>query len=324
MAFQLSLFAPPTAPPAPAECAADDVAEPSIIEPLRRRRRAPADQTLDYCVLGSGSGGNCAVVRFGEQAMLLDAGFGPLRTAKWLSNAGVQLEQVKAICVTHLDRDHSRPRWIPTLVGFGIRVYVHQWHLFTFEKTEGFADLNDAGLVHVFDGQSFEPIVGLETTCVQLPHDNKGTVGFVVDTGDTRIGHATDLGHVPPKLIEHFAGVDLLALESNYDPELQMSSARPAFLKRRIMGGKGHLSNDQALDAVQRIARRSPTGLPRHVVLLHRSSDCNSPHHVRRVFRRDPALLDRVTLTQQRRRTKWFKLSPMDAAMREQIRLDFR
>ncbi len=320
MSLQLPLFSPKVAasvdvasPDAPADAASMPVAG--------ERPPAMSDHSLDYCVLGSGSGGNCAIVRIGREAILIDAGFGPRRTAAWLSNAGVLLENVKAVCVTHLDRDHFRPTWIKTLVGFGIRVCVHRWHLPDLRRVENFDLLDDAGLVHVFDDDPFEPIAGLATTCVHLPHDHKGTVGFVIDSGPVRIGHATDLGHVPTRLIDRFSGVDLMAIESNYDPDLQLASSRPSFLKKRIMGGKGHLSNDEAYDAVRRVARISPTGLPQHVVLLHRSADCNSSKHVLRAFENDPVLSERVTLTQQRRRTKWFKLRPVGATAREQMKL---
>ena len=103
--------------------------------------------------------------------------------------------------------------------------------------------------------------------------------------------------------------MDILALEANYDPRLQQASTRPEHLKRRIMGGAGHLSNEQAFEAVKRIDRRSADGQPAHVLLLHRSQQCNSEEKVREVFARDPAIFPRVTLTQQRRRTRWFKLN---------------
>jgi phosphoribosyl 1,2-cyclic phosphodiesterase len=72
-------------------------------------------------------------------------------------------------------------------------------------------------------------------------------------------------------MIDHLRGVDVLALESNYCPVLQVASDRPRFLKDRIMCGSGHLSNEQCARAVGLIAPRS------HVVLLHLSQECNTP-----------------------------------------------
>ena len=94
------------------------------------------------------------------------------------------------------------------------------------------------------------------------------------------------------------AGVDLLAIESNYDEHMTRTSARPAFVNRRNLSDSGHLSNDQCLAAVRAIGELSPHGNPRRVVLLHRSDQCNHPTKVHRCFAQEPALLRRVSQTQ--------------------------
>lgn len=98
------------------------------------------------------------------------------------------------------------------------------------------------------------------------------------------IGFATDLGRVTPELVKLFkgdgsgggaveggvrGGVDVLAIESNYCPRMQAASGRPGFLIERITGGRGHLSNHQAAEAIRAIEPRE------HVVLLHLSRQCN-------------------------------------------------
>jgi phosphoribosyl 1,2-cyclic phosphodiesterase len=281
-------------------------------------------RSLSLCVLGSGSGGNSTVLRVGGACILLDAGFGPRTTARKLAQASIALEQVRAVCVTHLDQDHFRGTWIRTLLELGIRLFVHRWHLDALRRLPDGDRLQQEGLLEVFDGQPFAPLTdvpGLSLAAVPLPHDQKGTVGFVVEAEGARLGYATDLGNVPRELIERFAGVDVVAIESNYDPQLELESSRPAFLKQRIMGGRGHLSNQQAFDAVRAIADRSPAGCPRQVVLLHRSGQCNHPMRIRRVWEQDALLADRVVLTEQRRRTAWIEVRPEGAATREQLRL---
>jgi phosphoribosyl 1,2-cyclic phosphodiesterase len=116
--------------------------------------------------------------------------------------------------------------------------------------------------------------------------------------------------------------VDLLAIESNYDPPMQLRSKRPLFLKRRIMGDAGHLSNEQAFEAVRRILDRSPDGSPRHIVLLHRSRQCNCPQTVREVFARDGRIAARLTLSDQRRPTRWFEVVARGRGL-EQLTLPF-
>ncbi|MCC6581189.1 MAG: MBL fold metallo-hydrolase [Phycisphaeraceae bacterium] len=278
---------------------------------------------LELCVLGSGSGGNATVVRTPTGMMLLDAGLGPVTIAKRLTQARQLVAGIRAIVLTHLDQDHFRPTWIPTLAGFRIPLYVHQWHEANLRRIEGISELYTADLVRQFDNAALEPLPGLTLTPLHLRHDAQGTCGFAAHSPWGRFGFATDLGCVPSTLIDAFAGVDLLAIESNYDPQMQIASNRPIFLKRRIMGEAGHLSNQQAFDAVRAIARASPSGLPRDIVLLHRSSQCNTTDKIDEAFAGEPALLRRVTHTHQRRRTRWFRVQPAPAATRRQMLLPF-
>jgi phosphoribosyl 1,2-cyclic phosphodiesterase len=298
--------------------------------PLRPRVARPLSP-LQLCVLGSGSGGNSTVVRLGKCAILLDAGFGPATTARRLQQTGLTVGDIKAICVSHLDADHFRPTWINTLVGFGIRVFLHRWHRKHLDQIEGSETLYNADLVRFFENDPFDPFAGHTATggaseriaisTVRLPHDDKGTSAFHIQTAYGRIGFATDLGHVPDELVRAFAGVDVLLIESNYDPQMQLTSSRPAFLKKRIMGGHGHLSNEQCLAVCRRIADASPHGNPQRIVLLHRSQQCNTAELVREVFAGEPRFAKRVTLTEQRRRTPWIEVKRLRPVDRGQMSL---
>lgn len=281
---------------------------------------------MQICVLGSGSGGNSTVVRCGEQAMLIDAGFGPVSTARRLTRAGLDLGRVKAIVLTHLDQDHFRPQWMRTLIGWSIPIYVHHWHAADLGAYDGIDELAKAGLVRTFDVHPFQPLADSALTVAPFPlaHDLKGTFAFHVQAPDGgQLGYATDLGHVPEPLLRHFAGVDVLAIESNYDPPMQLRSSRPLFLKRRIMGHAGHLSNEQAFEMVRAIARRSGRGNPQHIVLLHRSRQCNHPDRIHEVFAQEPDLRRRLCLTEQRRRSRWVPVEPLALTQRQQMLFEF-
>jgi phosphoribosyl 1,2-cyclic phosphodiesterase len=262
--------------------------------------------SIELCVLASGSSGNCTVVRTPGGIFLIDIGIGPRTTAARLNGTGVTLADISAVCLTHLDRDHFNLNWIPALVKLGIRVFCAAHRvplLLQLAESEDFADL-----VCPFDNDLFEPVADVSASTVRLAHDHEGSHAFLFEGFGTRVGFATDLGAVPNNLIERFCGVDLLAIESNYDPDMQLTSARPLFLKQRIMGGRGHLSNAQALAAVKAILDRCEhhrRPLPRHVLLLHRSRLCNCPNIVRDLFSRDHRLRDRLVLTEQYERTNW-------------------
>ncbi len=261
---------------------------------------------FQVCVLGSGSGGNSTAVRLGNRVLLIDMGLGPRTMQQRLQQAAVGLDRVEAVCLTHLDQDHFRPSCVKMILQRGIRLYLHQWHRIDLMRIAGARALIDAALVHTFADEAFEPVPGLRACGVQLQHDRHGTIGYRFDSPAGALGYATDLGHVPHALIEHLAGVEILCLESNYDELMTIHCPRPSWVNRRNMSDSGHLSNEQAFDAVRAIAAVSARPNPQHILLMHRSQQCNHPRKVRCVFEKDSILCHRIHLTEQRHRTRWF------------------
>ncbi len=283
--------------------------------------------SLELCILASGSSGNATILRSPAGVMLIDLGIGPRTTARRLQGTGVRLGDVTAACLTHLDSDHFNANWIATLVRQNIRLFCHADKAREVLRNTP-AHLVDQleALLRPFDVQAFHPLEGLCFRPVPLAHDSAGSHGFVIDGFDYRIGFATDLGHVPAYLHEHFRELDLIALESNYDPAMQEQSDRPYFLKRRITGGKGHLSNRQALVAIQRMLDRAQASyrrLPDHIVLLHRSRQCNCPELLRALFSRDLRIAPRLTLAEPFERTAWLRRTDLQPATGEQLMLAF-
>jgi phosphoribosyl 1,2-cyclic phosphodiesterase len=295
--------------------------------------------SLELCVLGSGSSGNSTVVRGPWGAFLIDAGFGPRTTAQRLSGTGVELAHLQAMVLTHLDHDHFNANWYQTVLKNGIRVYCAQQHVRGLvnsrEAQYAQEQLRAKRVPHtpiqelVFgfsEDAPFEPVQGIHMEALGLAHDQEGSHGFLLECDGYRVGFATDLGHVPDELIARFCGVDVLALEANYDHEMEQHSSRPWFLKNRIMGGSGHLSNDQSLAAVQAIldttlATCGPDRLPRHIVLLHRSRECNCPQLLRKLFSKDTRIAQVLTLADQHERTGWLSVRRPRALVVQQLAL---
>jgi phosphoribosyl 1,2-cyclic phosphodiesterase len=262
--------------------------------------------SMQFCFLASGSGGNCTIVRTPAGVMLIDAGIGPRTAANRMQGTGVCPADISAICLTHLDRDHFNLNWVAPAIKRGMAIYCHRTRADDLVRISGKSEI--ASLLRPFGEARFEPLPGLSCQGIDLAHDAEGSHGFVIEGFGSRAGFATDLGHVPVHLIERFESLNLLALESNYDPEMQRTSDRPWFLKQRIMGGRGHLSNEQALAAVKAIldrCERRRARLPDHIVLLHRSRQCNCPKIVRGLFERDARIAKRLVLAEQYARTEW-------------------
>jgi phosphoribosyl 1,2-cyclic phosphodiesterase len=274
--------------------------------------------SLELCILASGSAGNAAILRSPAGVLLIDAGIGPRTLSELLDGTGVHLADISALCLTHLDGDHFSPHWVSTLRRLSIPIHCHA------NKVGGLAlccpDLMP--LIRPFEAAPFSPIDGLTCDPIPFPHDQLGSHGFVVDGFSYRIGYATDLGRVPSNLFDRFRDLDCIALESNYDPQMQADSGRPLFLRRRITGGHGHLSNLQAFAAIRKILDRARR-LPDHIVLLHRSQECNCPELLHKLFSSDNRIAPRLTLAQQHERSPWLGRTHRAPLVGEQLTLAF-
>lgn len=274
--------------------------------------------SLELCILASGSAGNASILRSPAGVLLIDAGIGPRTLAARLDGTGVRPTDIRALCLTHLDGDHFSPTWASTLLNLNIPVYCHANKVDALRLSA--PDL--APLIRPFGAEAFSPIAGLMCDPIRFAHDRLGSHGFVVDGFGYRIGYATDLGRVPSHFFDRFRNLDCIALESNYDPQMQADSARPWFLKRRITGGHGHLSNSQAFAAIRKLLDRA-CRLPDHIVLLHRSQECNCPDLVRRLFSSDPRIAPRLTLAHQHERSPWLGRIQRPASAGEQLAFPF-
>jgi phosphoribosyl 1,2-cyclic phosphodiesterase len=274
--------------------------------------------SLEICVLASGSAGNAAILRSPAGILLIDAGIGPPTLAKRLDGTGVRPTDIAALCLTHLDGDHFSARWVSTLLRLNIPIFCHA------NKVDALASNSPdlAPLMRPFNVDAFSPIEGLTCDPIHFDHDQLGSHGFVIDGFGYRVGYATDLGRVPSYFFDRFRDLDCIALEANYDPQMQLDSARPSFLKRRIMGGHGHLSNFQALTAIRKLLDRTRR-LPDHIVLLHRSQECNCPDLVRQLFSTDRRIASRLTLAQQHERSPWLGRANRRHYVGEQLTLEF-
>jgi len=256
--------------------------------------------SLSFCVLGSGSRGNSTLLDLGggraDRYVLIDCGLSPRATRLRLAALGLGVEDLSAILLTHLDTDHFCSTWGRVVERHDITVHLHHRH------RRRWAGMGlDARRLDLFRAP-FDLGADVTVEPILLAHDSLGTVGYIVEHDRTRLGFATDLGRVPRTLLERFVDLDALAIESNYDPRMQVESGRPYFLKRRIMGGNGHLSNEQSIEAVLEIAERSRLA---HVVPLHLSQQCNDPGIIERLYAdRAPDLAGRLTISSQHEPTR--------------------
>jgi phosphoribosyl 1,2-cyclic phosphodiesterase len=247
---------------------------------------------LEFFVLGSGSSGNCSLLRLNNNWVMIDAGFSMKQTKERMRTHGLALDDVQDVLVTHFDRDHFNPGWCKTFAQRNMRVHIHEKHIGRAER----AGLDERCIVPFTTNIQLH---GSNVETIHFAHDALGTIGFIFDTGALRFGFATDLGRVPQLLLDRFIHLDGIAFESNYDPGMQENSNRPESLKNRIMDGSGHLSNEQSLAAICHIASESDL---QQIVLLHLSRQCNSPRIIHDLYMDNlPEVHEQLTITSQDR-----------------------
>lgn len=200
---------------------------------------------MQFSSLGSGSKGNCTVVRNGKSTLLIDCGFGITRTVDSLVERGVDPSQISAIFVTHEHTDHIRG--VHMLANrFGIPVFATAG---TFSKI---ARLNSV-LVNEIKAGDVVSIHGIKVRSVEVPHDAREPTQFVVESPNERFGLLTDIGSINDVVTDHYSGCDALFVESNHDINMLWNGNDPEFLKYRVSGDQGHLSNSQAKEFLARV-----------------------------------------------------------------------
>jgi len=225
---------------------------------------------LRFCSLGSGSSGNATLVEahggITVTRMLVDCGFTQRELRARLARAGLTIDDIDAIFVTHEHGDH-----VGCAVSLARRHGIPLWMSRGTWRAVGAPELPD--LVHFArDGESIT-IGDLLLSPYTVPHDAREPLQPRFSDGAVHLGVLTDVGSMTAHLIEKLQGCDALLLECNHDLAMLAASRYPASLKARISGRYGHLSNDAA---AQILSACLHDGL-RHIVAAHLSRENNRP-----------------------------------------------
>jgi len=197
--------------------------------------------------LQSGSNGNCIYVEAGGIKLLFDAGINGKQAETRLAAHGLNIRDVDALIISHDHGDHVRHAGVYQRK-YGLPLYVTQKTYDTAVKKHPLGRFND---VRFFRSDGMLQFGKVSVEAVATPHDASDGVAFVVISGNRRLGIMTDLGHIFNGLTEVVSSLDAVFIESNYDPEMLEAGLYPAFLKKRIRGPQGHLSNIEAAELLK-------------------------------------------------------------------------
>ena len=238
---------------------------------------------MRFCILGSGSAGNCALIVTDRARVLVDVGFSLRKTKELLAAVGESIERVDAVFLTHEHGDHSAG--ISGLKKFpGIKIFANE-----ATKRAVQANLEHSPSWQVFQTGSRFRFLDLEVESFSVPHDAHEPVGFRFTHGEEgdlcspkrTLAWLTDMGHVPSGLPERLRECDVVVVESNHCPKMLEADHRRSWsTKQRISGRHGHLSNQ----AARALLASVPSPKWKRVYLTHLSRDCNSLEAVEAVF----------------------------------------
>ena len=232
------------------------------------------EMSLFTASLNSGSNGNCYYIGNEHEAVLVDAGLSCRETEKRMKRLGLKMDTVKALFISHEHGDHIKgvesiatkhklPIYITAATLHHGRLRIHEQQIKTFK--------------------AFEPVTvgGLSILGFPKLHDASDPHSFLIKGNDVTIGVFTDIGTPCEHVIKAFKQCHAAFLEANYDDVMLETGRYPIYLKNRIRGDHGHLSNQQALELY---SSHRPAFMS-HLFLSHLSKDNNDPELAFELFR---------------------------------------
>lgn len=232
---------------------------------------------LTFTTLASGSSGNAALVSCGSTHILLDAGVSARRITTALRGLGVDPAALSGVLVTHEHTDHAS----------GLATLTKQLRLPVYATAPTLLRLGEklpalSGLEHAVEAAAGFGVGSLWVRPFATPHDAAGSVGYVLTGDDCSMALCTDLGHVTGQVRQAVLGCQLLVCEANHDEDWLRTGPYPYYLKKRILGDYGHLSNEAGAE----LAAQAVEAGARTVVLAHLSAENNTPARAREVAAR--------------------------------------
>ena len=199
---------------------------------------------MRICSIASGSSGNCIYVGSDTTHLLVDVGISGKRTESGLKELDLSMRDIDGIFITHEHADHIAGLGV---LGrkYGIPIYATKGTIEAIKNTSSVGEIPE---------ELFQPICADEKIIIKdivcnpmrISHDAAEPVAYRISHGRKKVGIITDLGTYNDYTVECLKGMDALLLEANHDVNMLQVGPYPYYLKQRIMGDRGHLSNERA------------------------------------------------------------------------------
>lgn len=220
---------------------------------------------MRFCVLGSGSKGNCTYVTANDTSILIDAGFSGVEIESRLANIGAKAAELSAILVTHEHGDHVR----------GVAVLSRRFNIPVYANKPT-VDAAGKYLQKLYTYKPFSTgtpfkVNHLDIHPFAVSHDTADPVGFTIDDGISKMGYCTDTGTISKLIYHHLSTCRGIVIECNHDLEMLRNGHYPVHVQQRVRSQCGHLANPQAIELLGKLSSENLE----KVILAHISESNN-------------------------------------------------
>ncbi len=235
---------------------------------------------MHYLVITTGSCGNCYIFTTGRDTIIIDDGVTYKKITEKMAEHEIPVDTVRALFLTHLHPDHSKGVGVLQRK-LGIPVYISSLSALRNESVM-LRQKIERSLIRTYDFGDTITLPGFTVEPFPTSHDSDGSAGYSFKAEGIGCFLMTDTGVVPSEAWELARSARVKFIESNYDDEMLDNGAYPPFLKERIRGEFGHLSNREAIDFAKATSRHGDS-----LYFVHLSANNNTPDIVREMARKE-------------------------------------
>lgn len=219
--------------------------------------------------VASGSSGNCIYVGSDHTHVLIDAGITKKRIEEGLNQNDIKLSEIEAILITHEHSDHIQGLGVISRK-YEIPIYATADTILAISDNKKLGYIPEELYVNVCPDEHVT-IGDLDICPFSISHDAVSPVGYRVNCDNKSAAVATDMGKYDEYTIEHLKNLDAIVIEANHDVNMLLAGPYPYYLKRRILGEQGHLSNEMSGRLINSILHDNI----KHILLGHLSKENN-------------------------------------------------
>lgn len=224
---------------------------------------------MDFFSVASGSSGNCICLGSDQCHVMIDAGISGKRIEEGMNTYDYTTSDMDGVLITHEHSDHIQGLGVVARK-YGLPLYATKGTADAILQSSSVGKI-DPSLFHVIEAGKTFFIGNLEIYPMSISHDAADPVAYLVSDDRHRVGVVTDLGYYDADIVSHMEGLDALLLEANHDIHMLQVGAYPYPLKQRILGERGHLSNETSGQLLGQILH---DGM-QHILLGHLSKENN-------------------------------------------------